>query len=166
MLLPTSDAYVEDRVMTSSPQAGNGGPSAPQQEPDAAIRASDADREAVVKVLHDAVTRGLLTLDECDERVAAAYAARFVRDLPELTADLPPAAAPAPVAPGWQALAVLAWLQLRTALAGISWRGVRSRPRLAIAVLVVLAVLSLGAATVGELVDGGHEQHQEHIDSR
>jgi DUF1707 SHOCT-like domain len=131
----------------------------------AGFRASDADREAVVRTLHDAVVRGLLTIDECDERVAAAYAARFLRDLPPLTADLPPAAAPAPVAPGWRPLLVMAWLQLRTALAGISRRGARGRPRLAIAVAAVLAVLFVAAGAVGALAAGGdHEFHHAQFD--
>ena len=44
------------------------------------LRASDAEPHGRrPHVLHDAVARGLLTLEECDERVAAAYAARFVR---------------------------------------------------------------------------------------
>jgi hypothetical protein len=151
--------------MTSFPQADIRGSAEPPQEPAAGMRASDADREAVVALLHDAVGRGLLTVEEGNERVAAAYGARFVKDLPPLTADLPPAPAKAPVAPGWRALAVLAWLQLRTALAGLSWRGVRARPRLVLAVVALLAVLSLGAATTGELVGGGHHRaHLEHAD--
>jgi hypothetical protein len=128
--------------------------------PSTDFRASDADREAVVRTLHDAVVRGLLTMEECDERVAAAYAARFVRELPPLTADLPPATPPAPVAPGWRALAVMAWLQVRTALAGLSWRGVRTHPRRAIALAAVLAVLFVGASAVGALAGGDdHEFH-------
>jgi hypothetical protein len=145
--------------MTSSVQH-DAGPSAPD------FRASDADREAVVRALHDAVVRGLLTMEECDERVAAAYAARFVRELPPLTADLPPAAPPAPVAPGWRALLVLAWLQLRTALAGVSWRGARGRPRLAIAAVAVLTMLFVGAGVAGALSDGGHEFHHAQFDHR
>ena len=153
--------------MTSSPQAGTSGSAEPQQEPAAGMRASDADREAVAAVLHEAVGRGLLTMDEANERVGAAYSARFVHDLPPLTADLPPAPVPARVAPGWRALAMLAWLQLRTALAGISWRDVRSRPRLVIAVVALLALLSLGAATAGELVGGGdHGERFEHFQPR
>jgi hypothetical protein len=150
--------------MTSSSQFGTGGRAEPPQEPVA--RASDADREAVVRVLHDAVARGLLSLEEGDERVAAAYDARFLKDLPLLTADLPPAPAPAPVAPGWRALAVLAWLQLRTALVRVPWRGaVGSRPRLAVAVVAVLAVLSLAAVTVGAVGEHGDEGSQvEHFD--
>jgi hypothetical protein len=134
------------------------------------VRASDADRQAVVAVLHDAFTRGLLTMEECDERMAAAYSARFVRDLPPLTADLPPAPAAAPTAPGWRALAVLAWLQLRAAVAGFSWRGsarsVRARPRLALAAVALLALLSVAAISGGDGFDhpGPEFHHAEHVE--
>ncbi len=53
------------------------------------IRASDVDREAVVATLREAYTAGRLTLDEFDERMAAAYAGRTWGDLRALTADLP-----------------------------------------------------------------------------
>jgi hypothetical protein len=53
------------------------------------IRASDVDREAVVTTLREAYTAGRLTLDEFDERMAAAYAGRTWGDLRVLTADLP-----------------------------------------------------------------------------
>jgi hypothetical protein len=53
------------------------------------IRASDADRDAVVTTLRDAYTAGRLTLDEFDERMAAAYAGRTWGDLREITVDLP-----------------------------------------------------------------------------
>ncbi len=53
------------------------------------IRASDVDREAVVAILREAYTVGRLTLDEFDERVAAAYAGKTWGDLRELTTDLP-----------------------------------------------------------------------------
>jgi len=133
-------------------------PLPPQQEPPPRLRASDADREATVRTLLDAIARGLLTLQEGDERVAAAYGARFRDELRPLTADLPPAPVSAPVAPGWRALALLTWLQVRTAVAGL-WRGsrraVRSRPRLAIAVVALLALLSLMAATSGGGFDRG-----------
>jgi hypothetical protein len=131
----------------------------PPQESPPRLRASDADREEVVETLLDAIARGLLTLQEGDERVAAAYAARFLDELPGLTADLPPAPADAPAAPGWRALAVLAWLQLRTAVADLrrsTFIAVRFRPRLAIAVVALLALLSLVAATTGGGV-GSHD---------
>ena len=143
-------------------------PFPPQQEPPPRLRASDADREAVVQALLDAIARGLLTLQEGDERVTAAYAARFQDELPRLTADLPPRPASAPVAPGWRTLALLAWLQLRTAVGGL-WRGTRgafrSRPRLAVAAVALLALLSLMAATSGEGFDpGGHGGHGAYSD--
>jgi hypothetical protein len=137
----------------SQPDADTPGPSRPR------VRASDADREMAVRTLHDAVARGVLTLEEGDERVAASYAARFLDELPPLTADLPSAPAAAPVAPGWRALALLAWLQLRMTLTGLSWRGiaraVRSRPRLAVAAVALLALLSVGVAMAGEGFDHG-----------
>lgn len=54
-----------------------------------AIRASDADREGVVTILREAFGEGRLTLDEFEERTAAAYASRTYGDLLDLTADLP-----------------------------------------------------------------------------
>jgi hypothetical protein len=56
---------------------------------DRPILASDTERESVVDVLRDAYTDGRLTLDEFEERTAAAYAARTWADLRELTGDLP-----------------------------------------------------------------------------
>jgi hypothetical protein len=136
-------------------------PFPPQEEPTPRLRASDADREAVVRTLLDGIARGLLTLEEGDERVAAAYAARFLDDLPRLTADLPPAPAPAPVAPGWRALALLTWLQVRTAVTGL-WRGTRravgSRPRLVLATIALLALVSLMAATAAA-AGAGSDHH-------
>ena len=145
--------------MNPSSDSQNTVPSEQPQEPTRPARASDADREAVVRTLHDAVTRGLLSLEEGDQRMIAAYATRFVD-------DLPPAPVPAPVAPGWRALAVLAFLQLRTAVAGLSWRTVRSRPRVAFALLLLLGVLVLGAMTVGDMFEhGGDFGHGiEHVD--
>jgi hypothetical protein len=53
------------------------------------IRASDRDRDAVVATLRDAYTDGRLTLEEFQERTAAAYDGRTWGDLRELTTDLP-----------------------------------------------------------------------------
>ncbi|MGY1638403.1 DUF1707 domain-containing protein [Geodermatophilus sp. SYSU D00742] len=109
------------------------------------LRASDADREGVVRVLRDATARGQLTLDECDERMATAYGARFQRDLVPLTADLTPAG-PVPVAPGWRALSALAVLQARSSLAALPGGAVlRSRPALAVVLVLLVVVPLLGA---------------------
>ena len=52
------------------------------------LRASDADRERVVEVLRRAVSDGQLTVEELEERVPLAYAARTRRELDRLSADL------------------------------------------------------------------------------
>ena len=52
------------------------------------LRASDADRERVVEVLRLAASDGQLTVDELEERIPAAYAARTRKELERLTADL------------------------------------------------------------------------------
>ena len=53
------------------------------------LRAADADRAAVATVLGEHMSAGRLTLDEYDERLTRAYAARTFGELDELTADLP-----------------------------------------------------------------------------
>jgi Domain of unknown function (DUF1707) len=55
----------------------------------AVILASDADRDAAVRVLNEAFAEGRLTADEHGERVRAAYAGRTWQELAQLTADLP-----------------------------------------------------------------------------
>ena len=56
---------------------------------DRPIRASDQERQSVVDVLRDAFTDGRLTLDEFEERMTAAYAAKTWTELRQLTGDLP-----------------------------------------------------------------------------
>ncbi|SDP25611.1 protein of unknown function [Klenkia soli] len=65
--------------------------------PETTLRAADSDRATVAEVLGTAMKDGRLTVEEYDERLAAAYAARTHADLAVLTADLPvPRAAAAP----------------------------------------------------------------------
>jgi hypothetical protein len=58
-------------------------------EPNPSIRASDADRERVVEILRQHTAEGRITADEFEERMTAAYAAKTVGALAELTTDLP-----------------------------------------------------------------------------
>ena len=53
------------------------------------MRASDAEREAAVRLLTTAVGEGRITVAEFEERSQAAYAATTKRELDELTEDLP-----------------------------------------------------------------------------
>jgi hypothetical protein len=54
------------------------------------LRASDADRELIVSVLHEACADGRLTVAEHEERLERAYQAKTLGELAELTADLLP----------------------------------------------------------------------------
>src|SRR3954470_23219059 len=128
------------------------------------LRASDAQREAVVHRLHEAVGRGLLSVEEGHERTATAYAARYVDELAPLTDDLPD---PAPVAPGWKAVGATAALQARTSLMGApSWAAADRRRRrnvlLTCLLIALLLVIALTAAAVTGGGDFGYDHHHWH----
>ncbi|MGW1094289.1 DUF1707 SHOCT-like domain-containing protein [Streptomyces sp. NPDC002455] len=69
--------------------------SADPSRPVVPLRASDADREAVVAELQDAAADGRIDLDELGVRLEVALAARTHDELAPLTADLVPALPPA-----------------------------------------------------------------------
>lgn len=71
-------------------------------EPDQSqMRISDEDRHHVAEVLRTAAGDGRIDLEELDQRLEAAYAARTYADLVPITADLPVSRPnPAPVVPG------------------------------------------------------------------
>lgn len=64
------------------------------------LRAGDADRDAVLEVLHTAFAAGRLTPTDLADRQEAALAARFIDELPELVEDIPEGA---PLTGGWGA---------------------------------------------------------------
>lgn len=72
------------------------------------VRASDAEREAIVARLHQAVGEGRLSADEAGERIAAAYTARLRAELDGPVADLPRPGVPTSSPLPWDAL----WTQL------------------------------------------------------
>jgi hypothetical protein len=53
------------------------------------VRASDAEREEVARVVSSAGAEGRLTLTETEERLAGVYAAVFRNELTRYTEDLP-----------------------------------------------------------------------------
>jgi len=64
------------------------------------MRVSDSDRERAADVLREAAGHGRITMDELDERLELAYAAKTYADLAAVTRDLPgPAQAPSAVQP-------------------------------------------------------------------
>ena len=72
-----------------------------QPDPSGKVRASDAEREAVVERLREATAEGRLTFGELSERTEAAYTATTRGELVPITADLPAVSSPpaAPVRP-------------------------------------------------------------------
>jgi hypothetical protein len=125
------------------------------------LPASDAERHTTVARLQEAVALGLLTHEEGSHRMAAAYDARYLSDLPLLTADLPrpPSASPTvpAAAPGRRAPLAMAWVQLRILIAG-SATGRPSRRRLAVVGamgITLVALLVLGAGGLDGLFGGG-----------
>lgn len=53
------------------------------------LRVSDSDREQAADVLREAAGQGRISLDELDERLESAYAAKTYADLAAITHDLP-----------------------------------------------------------------------------
>src|SRR5918995_6580469 len=60
---------------------------APRQDP--GLRASDTERESTVELLREHGAAGRLDVEELEQRVGAAYAARTRGDLATLLDDLP-----------------------------------------------------------------------------
>jgi hypothetical protein len=110
-------------------------PDAPDRstDPITPVRASDAERADVVALLHEALGTGRLDLAETDERVAAAYAARFRHELAALVRDLPGSAAAENRSGSDKAKAALRAISARAA----------KRP------LVVAAALLIGVGGIG-----------------
>jgi Domain of unknown function (DUF1707) len=63
------------------------------------MRASDADRDAVVTALGEHFQAGRITSEELDDRTGKALTARTLPELQDLTADLPSSGLPSSVPP-------------------------------------------------------------------
>lgn len=53
------------------------------------MRASDADRERVAQILHNALSEGRITVHELEQRLDTVYRAKTLGELQPVTADLP-----------------------------------------------------------------------------
>ena len=145
----------EHRAATpsTSPSATPPAPSAAVPGGSQSVRASDAEREAAVARLHQALGEGRLDLGEVETRITAAYAARNRDELPPLLADLPPSATTAvgpSAAPTWATLATgLIW-RLRLLLLGEADAAAAPTPaqRRRIALLAVGVVAWLAACAL------------------
>ena len=63
------------------------------------MRASNADRERVAQILHNAMSEGRITVQELEERLDAVYTAKTLAELEPPVADLPGVSANAAVQP-------------------------------------------------------------------
>jgi hypothetical protein len=91
-----------------------------------ALRASDADREAVAEQLRVASVEGRIDSDELEQRLAAAYSARWVADLDRLVADVTPPPPPPAVAPPYPPVTYVTGtngLAVASLVAGVMWIG-------------------------------------------
>ena len=111
---------------------------------DHSIRASDADRERVARILRGHAVAGRLTLEELDERTGRALGARTLGELDALQSDLPRerrrGRAPATAAAILLAEGVL-WVLIGVVIVTIAilwalaWTGARLAPAVAARVL-------------------------------
>jgi hypothetical protein len=108
-----------------------------------AMKASDADRDAVLAALSEHFQAGRLTSEELDDRTGRALASRTLGELEALMADLP----------GWRRPAAPPFQPVPSAPARQPdfWRARPLVPALAVlaAAVIVATVLSLGVHTAG-----------------
>jgi hypothetical protein len=118
-----------------------------QLDPSGEVRASDAEREAVVERLRVATVEGRLTLSELTERTEAAYTATTRGELVPITADLPAVSGSAAVPTRPSARADREWV---VAVMGDSMRQGRWRVERPVAALAIMGdvVLDLRGAEV------------------
>ena len=104
------------------------------------LRASDADREHVVSLLHKAATEGRIASEELEQRVAHALKAQTYGELEQTVSDLPGGRAPRP----------RRQQPVRRSAGGWALATVRANPMLLLFAIPVLAVTfaMLLAATV------------------
>ena len=95
----------------------------PNDRPNPDLRASDAERDAAGERLRTAALDGRLDPAELDERLSAAYAARWCSELAALTADVTPPP-PAPVGPPvFVRAAPTNGLAVASLICGVLWLG-------------------------------------------
>ena len=146
------------------------------------LRAADSDRAAVADVLGRHMSAGRLTLDEFDERLTRAYAARTFGELDELTADLPAVEPPRPPAPAHPQPAAPAPTGESAISPGHGWDDAHSSWRswlsTSLIVIAIWATISLanwellyfwpvwvigpwGAVLLAQTITGGHGHREE-----
>jgi hypothetical protein len=119
--------------------------------PVGAMRCTTADRERTAGLLHEAAGDGRLTMEETEERLGQAYAARYDYELEALTTDLTPAN-PSPA--GWALVATQFRQQLLDDLAMLLGRAPGTRAQRLRILLVLLGVLAFAVAALSLAMHG------------
>jgi hypothetical protein len=120
--------------------------------PVSSVRASDAERAAAADRLHAALGEGRLDLAETEDRLAAAYAARYRCDLLPLFADLPapePPSLRAGWARVWQVIVRQTWMSAARARGIASTDPSKGQQRATSIVLVTVALWMMLCLLVG-----------------
>jgi hypothetical protein len=115
---------------------------------DGPVRASDADREAVVARLQTAVAEGRIDLDEFGQRADAAYAAVTTAELDLLMADLPTESRP-----GVEIVGMRAPEEIRSVFGDIRLEGGASAPQRASTVFGDIRIDLRGLRTDADRID-------------
>jgi Domain of unknown function (DUF4190)/Domain of unknown function (DUF1707) len=98
------------------------------EPPTPALRASDADREAVAQRLEVASVEGRIDSEELEQRLSAVYRALWVADLDRIVADVSPPPPPPP-SPAYQPYLPAPYtvetngLAVASLVAGVMWLG-------------------------------------------
>jgi hypothetical protein len=128
------------------------------------IRASDAEREDTVHLLHRALGEGRLDLHEAETRVTATYAAVYRDELPALLDDLPQHDGTARTltggsgVPDWQTLWTAVVWRARVGLWDEIGAATRSRPpgprerRIAVLLLALAGLWLMICAAIGAVL--------------
>jgi hypothetical protein len=119
--------------------------------PVGAMRCTTADRERTAGRLHEAAGDGRLTMEETEERLGQAYAARYHHELEALTTDLA-AANPSPA--GWALVATQFRRQLLDDVAILLGRAPGTGAQRLRILLVLLGVLAFAVAAVSLAMHG------------
>lgn len=135
----------DERRLALTPPPAPTTEAAPADPPPSGVRASDTEREATVARLHQALGEGCLDLDETDERVTAAYAARHRDELHSLLADLPNSRVHGAEAPTWGEVWTSVVWRARATLLGSSEAPPTAEQRRTAVVLTALVGLWLVA---------------------
>jgi hypothetical protein len=124
----------------------------PERPSVGAIRASNAEREETIALLHAAVGEGRLDLDEAEERIAAVYGFQYREELPAVLQDLPAGGDRQPPGdlPTWSSIwASVVWRVLMVLHGGAVERPTAKQSRTGVIITAAAALWFLAFVAIG-----------------